>query len=172
MLEPIIINTEKTDLHFIYWLFDEAIAYQQRNQYPVWPAYDKNVLAKDIEQKHQFKILIDSAIACIFSISYSDQIVWRERDRGQAIYLHRVVVNPQFKGRKLFKKVLAWGIQNAVKKELTFVRMDTWADNPTIIEYYQSFRFKIIDYYTTPNTPELPIQQRNNDIVLLEYKIQ
>lgn len=45
---------------------------------------------------------------------------------------------------------------------------------PTIIntqQSYQSFGFKIIDYYTTPNTVHLPIQHRNNDIVLLEYKI-
>ena len=47
-------------------------------------------------------------------------------DRGDAIYLHRIVVNPEHKGKKQFKKVLDWAIDDAKAKNLSFVRMDTW----------------------------------------------
>ena len=164
-------NTQLSDLPFIYWLFDEAIAYQQRNNYPVWPDYDKAVLKRDIENQRQFKVMIGDTLVGIFSICYTDKIVWRERDNGQAVYLHRIVVNPQQKGKKLFGNVLAWARQHAEEKGLTHIRMDTWADNPTIIAYYQRFGFRIVDYYTTPDSEALPVQQRGNDIVLLEYKI-
>jgi hypothetical protein len=44
-----IINTEKSDLSFIYHLFDKAIVYQKKNGYPVWREYEEKVLMKEIE---------------------------------------------------------------------------------------------------------------------------
>ena len=167
-----IINTEASDLEVIYWLFDQAIYYQKKNNYPFWPDYDKDVLKKDIYDRRQFKILLEGSIVCIFSICYSDIVVWRERDNKQSIYLHRVVTHPKFKGRKLFQKVLYWAIDYSRENRIKFIRMDTWADNPTLVSYYQSFNFNIVDFWTTPNSKELPIQQRGNEIVLLEYEVK
>ena len=164
-----IVNTQPSDLPFIYWLYDEAIAYQKRNGYPTWPDYDKDVLRQDIAQQLQFKVLNDGSIHGIFSICYADEMVWRERENGQAFYLHRIVVNPKQKGKRLFGRVLNWARQRAQEKQRSAIRMDTWANNPTIIAYYQNFGFKIVGYYTTPDSEALPVQQRSNDIVLLEY---
>lgn len=169
MEHPSIVNTIKSDLGFIYGMFDDAIIYQTKNGFPVWPDYDKEVLKNDIKNKNQFKILINNSIACIFSICYHDKVVWREKDQQDAIYLHRIVVNPKFKGQKLFGKVLEWGKNKSKEMNLKFIRMDTWADNPTIIKYYESFGFKTVGFYTTPDSEELPIQQRNNEIILLQY---
>ncbi len=166
-----IINTKIADLDFIYFLFEEAIECQKRNNYPVWNGYDKDTLMNDIKNEFQFKIVIDNQIACIFSICYSDRIIWKERDEEDAVYLHRVVVNPKFKGRKLFGEILKWVQNLAHKKGLHSIRMDTWADNPVIIKYYQGFDFEIVDYYTTPSSQELPIPQRNNYVVLLQYRL-
>ena len=165
-----IVNTQPSDRPFIYWLFDGAIAYQKKYKYPVW-ADDKDVLQQDIEDQRQYKVLTGDGMAGIFTVYYTDPIVWRERDRGDAIYLHRIVVNPNFKGQQLFGKVLNWAKQRTAEQKLRYIRMDTWADNPTIIAYYQRFGFNSIDYYTTPESEELPVQQRGNDIVLLEYEV-
>ena len=166
-----ILNTIKSDLPFIYWLFDEAIAFQKRKNVPVWPTYDKPVLNQDIEQKLQYKIVKEGEIACIFTICYSDKIVWREHDKDDSIFLHRIVTNPKFKGQKLFEKVFEWSKKHAQEKGLKYVRMDTWGDNPNLIAYYQSFGFEKVEYFTTPDTEELPIQQRENYVVLLEFKL-
>ena len=91
---------------------------------------------------------------------------------GNAIYLHRIVVNPSFKGQKQFKKTLKWTQEFAKKKELKYIRMDTWAENPNIINYYKSFGFKHIEDYTTPNTTELPEQHRNLKVALLELELE
>ena len=166
-----IVHTEKTNLPFIYWMFDEAIMYQKKNGYPVWPDYDKEVLDRDIEAKLQYKIVIDNQIACIFTTCFEDGIVWRERDKQDAIYLHRIVVNPKFKGQKQFGKILKWTKAHAATKGLPYLRMDTWADNPTIIAYYQSFGFEVYGHFRNPDTEDLPIQQRGNLVVLLEYAL-
>jgi len=115
--------------------------------------------------------MIDGKIACIFSVCYSDKVVWGKRDEGNAIYLHRIVVNPNSKGHRHFGKVLRWAEMKAKAQSLPFIRMDTWADNPVLIDYYGSFGFKVIDSLITPNSEALPIQQRNNAIVLLEFSI-
>ena len=65
-----------------------------------------------------------------------------------------------------------WCVDHAIKRELPHIRMDTWADNPTLVEYYKSFGFRIAGNFTTPNSEELPIQQRDNRVVLLEFEIQ
>lgn len=83
--------------------------------------------------------------------------------------MHRIVVNPEFKGQSHFAKVLKWGLDHIKAVDRPFLRMDTWGDNSTIIDYYKSFGFKEIEYYRNPNTEDLPIQQRGNLVVLLEY---
>ena len=163
-------NTEMEDLPFIYGLFDHSITYQERKGYPVWKDYDKNAIVRDIENKNQYKIIINSAIAIVFSVAYSDKIIWRALDKGNSIYLHRIVTNAEFKGQKLVGSIVNWAIQHIKEKGLSFIRMDTWAANQTIIKYYEGFGFKSVETYTTPNSPELPVHNRNLELALLEYR--
>ncbi len=164
-------NTSTADLDFIYSLFEEAITYIKKNNYVGWTTYDKNFIKQDIENNLQFKITNRNEILCVFSICFTDVVIWREMEKGDAIYLHRIVVNPKFKGQKQFEKILNWNIEFAKEKGLKHIRMDTWADNANIIEYYKSFGFIHIEDYTTPNTPELPEQHRNLKVALLEMKL-
>lgn len=166
-----ILHTAFTDTETVYWLFDEAIAYQQQKKYPVWNGYDKEVLRRDIENLLQYKIVMEGQIACIFSICYTDKLIWRERERGDALYLHRIVVNPHFKGQKHIAKIVEWAKHYARSRGLLYLRMDTWADNPSIINYYKSFGFEFVENFTTPNAPELPSQHRNLALALLEMQI-
>jgi GNAT superfamily N-acetyltransferase len=165
-----ILNTEVTDLHFIFELFDHSITYQQKHGYPVWLDYDKDSIVRDIKNRNQYKVIVDSGIGIVFSVAYADKIIWRERDKGDAIYLHRFVVNPVCKGQKLFGVIMEWATEHVRQKGLNNIRMDTWAANPTIINYYKTFGFEVIETYTTPNTTELPVHNRNLALTLLEYK--
>ena len=92
-------------------------------------------------------------------------------DTGESIYLHRVVVNPKFKGQKLFRAIVEWAIQHCQEKKFKSLRMDTWAANSNIIEYYKNFGFQVIENFTTPDTEDLPIHNRNLALTLLEYLI-
>jgi ribosomal protein S18 acetylase RimI-like enzyme len=165
-------NTEFSDLAQIFELFEHSIHYQEKNGYPVWRDYDKGTIIKDIKNKNQYKVLIDSTTAIVFSVCYADKIIWRELDAGDSIYLHRIVVNPTFKGQKLFGTILEWCIGHASQKGLGSIRMDTWAANPTIINYYRSFGFTVIENFTTSNSLELPAHNRNLPLTLLEYNVK
>ena len=164
-------NTSICDIKRVLYLFDEAIKINGRNGYKVWDSIDKEALQNDINKKLQFKLETDIDILCIFSIQYSDPYIWRDRDKNDAIYLHRIVVDPKFKGLKLFKKVLIWAIEFAKQNNRKFIRMDTWADNYQLIEYYKSFGFSFVENYKTSDIMELPIQNRNLDVALLEMTV-
>lgn len=165
-------NTERDDLELIFELFEQSISYQEKNGYPVWRNYDRNAIRRDIEGKNQYKVVIDFKTAIVFSVCYTDKIIWRDYDKGDSLYLHRIVVNPEFKGQKLFGKVLEWSVRHGKERGLKSVRMDTWAANPTIVNYYTGFGFKIVENYTTPDSIELPVHNRNLTLTLLEYEIQ
>jgi len=167
-----VINTDVRDMRQIFELFDLSVQYQERKGYPIWRNYDKNTIAKDIKEKNQYKVVIGLSMVMIFSVRYSDKIIWRELDRGNSIYLHRIVVNPAFKGQRLFGAILDWAIEHSKQNRLETVRMDTWAENMTIINYYKSFGFTFVENYTTPDDEELPIHNRNLALTLLEYRIQ
>jgi GNAT superfamily N-acetyltransferase len=166
-----VMNTGTGDLNVIFGLFDQSITYQEKNGYPSWRNYDRNAVVRDIENGNQYKIVVDGEIAIVFSVCYGDEIIWRERDRGNSIYLHRIVVNPNFKGRKLFGRILDWAIEHCKKRKILTIRMDTWAANPKIADYYKSFGFRFVENFTTPDTPELPVHNRKLALTLLEFQV-
>lgn len=165
-----IVNTELNDLPAITRWFDDSIAYQKKKGYPTWGNYDQGAIIRDIQNKTYFKAVNDDGMGIVFAVNYTDKIIWRHHDDGQSIYLHRIVVNPAFKGQKLFGVILDWAKAHVKEKGLKNIRMDTWSDNPSIINYYKSFGFVEIENYLTPDTEDLPIHNRNLDLLLLEYR--
>jgi len=164
-------NTIQSDLEFIYSLFDKAIDYQTRHHYPVWRGYDKDVLIREVQDKNQYKILIDGTIAIVFSVCYEDKIIWNELEHGDSLYLHRIVVNPACKGKRLFGEILNWAVAHAKAKGIHSIRMDTWAANTVIADYYKGFGFKFVGHVTAPDSPELGFQYRKLELTLLEMEL-
>ncbi len=164
-------NTSPDDLEFVFRLFDHSVEYQEKHGYPAWRNYDKNTLTTDVKAKNQYKIVIDSQTALVFSVRYSDKVIWRELEKGDSLYIHRMVVNPLFRGKRLFGEVLEWALAHGKAMGLRVVRMDTWAENPKIIDYYKSFGFGFVGNSTTPDTEELPVHNRNLALALLEIRI-
>jgi GNAT superfamily N-acetyltransferase len=162
-------HTSVADLEDIYSFFDQSIAYQEKHGYPSWRNYDRNAIIKDIEDRNQYKVTVDGKTGIVFSVCYADKIIWRHWDKGNSLYLHRIVVNPEFKGQKLFGLILDWAAGHCRQKNLANVRMDTWAANPTIIEYYKGFGFRVVEDFTTPDTQELPVHNRRLSLTLLEF---
>ncbi len=165
-------NATTDDLPFVCELFEQAIAFQKSHNYIGWNNYDAAFIQSDIDNKLLFKIVLEQYIICIFSICYSDPLIWREKEKGDAIYLHRIILNREFTGSKAFEKVFGWALEFAKEKGLKCIRMDTWADNSKIIGYYKSYDFRVIENYKTSDSKALPEQHRNLNVTLLEYSLK
>lgn len=126
-MEPLmkVENTTMSDLEDVYAFFGHSIAYQEKHGYPSWKNYDRKAIIKDIEDKNQYKVSMDGKTGIVFSVCYTDRIIWRHHDKGDAVYLHRIVVNPDFKGQKLFGAILDWAIDHCRQKKFGTIRMDT-----------------------------------------------
>jgi hypothetical protein len=165
-------NAAPEDLPFICHLFEQAISFQKSNNYTGWNKYDINFIKTDIENGLLFKMLQEQHIICIFSVCFNDHLIWRDKEKGDALYLHRIVLNREFAGSKAFEKVFDWVVRFAKRKRLQFIRMDTWADNAKIIEYYKSYGFRAVENYKTSDSRKLPEQHRNLNVTLLEYSLK
>ena len=77
-------NTEVSDVELIFDLFEHSIKYQQKKGYPVWENYDRNAIINDIENHNQYKVVLSSKTAIVFSVCYHDKIIWRELEKGDA----------------------------------------------------------------------------------------
>src|SRR5690606_13704363 len=159
--KPYIVNTVRGDLPVIYCLFEASIKYQESKQFPSWRNYDRQAVENDVESRSLYKVVVDGTIAIVFTIRTEDAVIWRHHENGDAVYLHRIVVNPQFKGQRMFGHITDWAIEYCKQHGLKYVRMDTWANNPNLIRYYCGFGFRFIENYRSEeHTSEL--QSREN----------
>ena len=166
-----IVNSELEDLDFACHLFDEAIAYQKRKGFPEYRCDDRELQAIDIERRQHYKVVAQEEIAAVFSVWYDDKVVWRKRDQGKSIYLHRIVVNPAFKGQQILFHITAWAVAHAKSNDKTSIRLDTWAGNPSLINYYKKFNYEFIEEFQLPNTDEVGVNCRGNKVALLEFLV-
>jgi predicted GNAT family N-acyltransferase len=140
-----IVNSCAEDIGLIMQLFDSAISYQEKNNYPLWPRFSEPFILKEISEKRHWKILQGDTIICIFSVMYHDPEIWgEERNLEPSVYLHRIAVNPSFKGRKMMMTIKQWAIAHARKENKKYVRMDTWGNNENLKAYYIGCGFEYL----------------------------
>ncbi|RYY87399.1 MAG: GNAT family N-acetyltransferase [Chitinophagaceae bacterium] len=159
------------DLSAIMLLYEQAIAFQKKNNYIGWEKIDEAFIRADLEQGLLYKISSDNRLVAAFCTCYSDPLIWREMERGDAFYLHRLVIDPVLRGGRMFERVLQWALEHARQKGLSNIRMDTWADNEKLIRYYEGYGFRFVEAYQTPDDPALPVQHRKLNVALLERSI-
>jgi GNAT superfamily N-acetyltransferase len=172
--EARIMNTEITDRTHIYRLFEEAIIYQRINNVPVWNGYNKALIDTEIHERTQYKIVIDNQIAGIFSVCKPGALeaeLWKEKVSEKSIYLNRIVTDRIFRGKRLFKTILDWIDDFTSGSNFKHIRMDTWADNPFLVDYYKTFGFHDRGIINTSESEALPPQYRKLTLLILEKNL-
>ncbi len=164
-------NSIAEDLDEIFRLYDQAIEFQKRVFDKSWLPFEREFIETEIAEKRHWKITIDGEISCIFSIAFADPLIWRERGREPAIYLHRVAVNPDFRGRKFIPAITEWLRGQAKKRGVRFIRMDTWGDNQKLIDYYTACGFEFLGAVTPSQTEKLPKHYEGITLSLFEMEI-
>jgi GNAT superfamily N-acetyltransferase len=160
------------DTSTIFQLYRLATEYQRTNGYNLWKQFDKELIDTEIKEERHWKISIDGEIACIFSIFYNDPLLWGEMDNDTSIYLHRIATNPKFKGRGMTRLIIDWAKEKARKTNRKFIRMDTWADNKNLSDYYINCGFNIVGYRKLDKEARgLPKHYSTLSLVLFEIVI-
>jgi ribosomal protein S18 acetylase RimI-like enzyme len=166
-----ITNSSIQDIETIFQLFSHAIDYQKKNGYDLWPQFSRDLIENEINQKRHWKITEGNVIACIFSVMYNDPVIWGEKDKDPAVYLHRIAINPAFKGKGIMKVIRDWAFEHARENNKKYVRMDTWGNNETIRNYYIKCGFNYIGRRQLINTRGLPEHYGGSVLSLFENEV-
>lgn len=165
-----IIPSTLDDFDTIFEFYDRAIAYQKTKFNKQWQGFDSALIAKEIAENRQWKILIDNEVACVFAITFDDEAIWKEKSKDKAVYFHRIVSHDNYKGQNLVQDIVTWGKKFAKENNLDYLRMDTWGDNEKLIAYYQKCSFDFLGIIT-PNYDNLPKHYEGITLSLFEIKV-
>lgn len=160
-----------SNLEIILGLYRDAVKYQKEKGYNLWPEFERSLIEKEINENHHYKIMHEDKIVCVFSVLYNDPIIWKEKDKDPAIYLHRIATNLNFKGKGMMQLITNWAYEYAAQHQKKYIRMDTWGDNENLKNYYIKFGFKHMGQVSLPENHELPSHYWGSTLSLFEIKI-
>jgi hypothetical protein len=167
-----VINSNPEDLNMIFRYFDSAIEYQQKNGYDLWPKFSEELILQEISEGRHWKILKSEETVCIFSVIYSDPVIWGpEKNRDPSVYLHRIAINPAFKGNNIMQVIKDWATRHARMNGKMHVRMDTWGKNENLRNYYIKCGFRYIGQQYLRETKGLPAHYGGSELSLFEIEV-
>lgn len=167
-----ILNCSPDDLGTITALYDSAIDYQKKVFTKHWQPFDRQIIETAIREKRQWKIVADDQIVCIFTITYNDPDIWKEKDKDPSIYLHRIVTHPSHRGKFFAKHIKDWALEFGRKHGKKFIRMDTFGDNQKLIGYYVACGFNFLELVTLGESSDLPKHYKNATLSLFEVPVE
>lgn len=134
-------NCSLNDVKEILSLYEAARDLQIQREMVVWPSFEDTFIVNEIEEGRQWKIVSDNLIACNWAVTFEDKEIWGEKDKHDAIYIHRICTNPIFRGNRYINEIVKWSKQYAKQMGKQFVRLDTLGNNTKLIEHYTSAGF-------------------------------
>ena len=165
-------NCTIDDIDEIFRLYKIASDYQKsQEKVVVWPDFERKLVENEISENRQWKITIDGEISCIWAIAFKDEQIWEKRNHDNAIYIHRIATNPNFRGRNFVKKIVDWAKDYAKSMEKQYVRLDTLGNNVKLIEHYKNAGFNFLGMFNLKNTEGLPKHYHNAPACLFEINL-
>jgi ribosomal protein S18 acetylase RimI-like enzyme len=161
-------NSTIEDLDFIFNLYRAASAYQKERFISHWPEFDREMVSNEIFEKRQWKLIIEGEIVCIWATTFSDPLIWVDRDADPSVYIHRISANPNCRGKGFVKQIVEWSKLYAIQNNKNFIRLDTVGENQKLIQHYTSFGFDFLGFYQLTNTAGLPKHYDNAIVSLFE----
>ncbi len=166
-----ILNSTKEDFEKIFELYHKATEFQKKKYSVFWPDFDPKIVKAEILENRQWKLVIDNQIACIWMTSFEDAEIWKEKDLNDAIYLHRITTNPEFRGKNLTSKIFEWAKVFAKKNDKKYLRLDTVGENRGLIDLYTKRGFSFLGLTKIENAKNLPSHYHNALVSLFELNL-
>lgn len=165
-------NVTASDIEKIFTLYKIASNYQrEKKTVIVWPDFDREMVINEIAENRQFKLIVNNEVVCIWAITFSDEQIWEDSNTDSAIYIHRIAVNPNFRGNNYIATITNWAKEYALKKEIQFIRLDTLGENKNLITHYKNAGFHFLGLFNLKNTSNLPEHYKLAPVCLFEIDL-
>ena len=167
----LVANCTSNDINLILRLYEQARELQRHKSAIPWGHVSQAMLSEEIATGNHWKLLINNTVACIWVTSFRDPRIWMERDKGDALYLHRIAVTPKCSGLGLVKEIAIWARQYSAEHGLKFIRMDTVGENTGLIKHYQNCGFAYLGLEDLDDVSGLPAHYENRKVCLFEMQL-
>ncbi len=165
-----IVNCTISDIDRIFDLYDEASKYQIEVFMEQWVGFERGLVETEIQENRQWKIIIDNQIACVFAVTFNDEIIWKEKSKQPSIYIHRISVNGKFRGRGFTNIIVDWAKDYCKTHQKEFIRMDTLGHNQKLVNYYVKCGFKHLETIKIDALEGMPAHY-NGSLALFEIAV-
>ncbi|SMG29376.1 Acetyltransferase (GNAT) family protein [Marivirga sericea] len=165
-------NSTVKDINEILHLYQDAREYQYKKESVVWPNIPISMITQEIIDKHQWKLIINGKIAGIWATTFQDPLIWEDRNVDPSVYLHRIALNPDFRGQKIVKEIIEWSKIFAKSEEKQFIRLDTVGENQGLIKYYTSCGFDYLGMVNLKDTSSLPAHYAKAPVCLFQMSTE
>ena len=167
-----IVNSTTEDIDEIFALYRIASDYMKPRFSVYWPEFDRGMVAIEIAENRQWKMVIDGQTACVWATTFSDPQIWLEKNNDPAVYIHRIATSPAFRGRNLVAEITNWVKQYASANARRYIRMDTVGENQKLIQHYGKCGFAFLGMLQLKETDTLPTHYINASVSLFEMDIE
>ncbi|MDR6783482.1 hypothetical protein ABIE26_000030 [Pedobacter africanus] len=144
------------DVGEILSLYEAARNLQIQRKMVVWPFFQDAFIINEIKEGRLWKIVSNDLIACNWAVTFEDKEIWGEKDKNDAIYIHRICTNPTLRGNRYIDEIVKWAKQYAIQMGKRFVRLDTLGNNTKLITHYTSSGFDFLGIVKLTDTANLP----------------
>jgi ribosomal protein S18 acetylase RimI-like enzyme len=161
------------DIDKIFWLYRLAAAYQATiaKATVVWPDFERELVAQELAEGRQWKLMVGDTIACVWAITFDDPQIWGARNADPALYIHRIATNPDFRGQGFVKGIVQWAKEYAQQTQKKYVRLDTIGENHGLIAHYTACGFTYLGLTPLTDTAGLPAHYHNATVSLFELPV-
>lgn len=164
-------NSTTEDIGEIFRLYKIATDFMKLKYIVHWPDFERLLVETEIAENRQFKIIIENQIACVWAITYTDPLIWEERNIDPAIYVHRIATNPDFRGQNLVVHIVAWAKGYAKEMGKKYIRLDTVGENQKLIAHYTNCGFDFLGLSKLKNTTGLPAHYDGATVSLFQLAV-
>lgn len=165
---PHIKNSTLDDLSSIFDLYQTATQLMIAKKQVPWPSFERELIINEINEKRQWKLLINGEIACIWATTLQDEDIWGTANQEPAVYIHRIATHPNYKGQRLVRQIVQWANQYCLDHQLQFVRLDTVGLNKGLINHYLKMGFTFLGTKKLENTQDLPKHYSKGPVCLFQ----
>ncbi|MGH3798459.1 MAG: GNAT family N-acetyltransferase [Pseudonocardiaceae bacterium] len=154
-----------SDTQRVIALYREAVSWlaaQGLDQWQNMPGVEARIAA-DIGAREVWGVRNDNGeiTATIKLDSRADPELWQpEDDPAAALYAHRMLVARSEAGRGIGSAMLDWASQRAAEADKPWLRLDAWASNERLHEYYRREGFELVRLLRFPHRGSGALFQR------------
>ena len=167
-----ILNSTIADIDEIFRLYRIATTYMATRSTVYWPEFDRTMVEREISEGHQWKMMENNQIICVWATTFNDPLIWEEKNEDPSVYIHRIATHPDFRGRNLVVSILDWAKEFAMHNNKNFIRLDTVGENLGLIKHYQHCGFNFLGLHKLNNTEGLPAHYNNASVSLFEIELK